>query len=113
LNFPTVRMRRLRRTAALRDMLNQVNVQPSQLIYPIFVDENIKKPVQIEAMPGYSRLPTNQVVEEGKQALAQGARAWIDEKAIIREILTGIKRAGADLIITYLAKDIKSWLNQP
>jgi porphobilinogen synthase len=56
LSFPTVRMRRLRRTAAMRDMLNQVNLQPSNLIYPIFVDENIKKPVAIESMPGYSRV---------------------------------------------------------
>jgi len=75
LSFPTVRMRRLRRTAALRDMLNQVNLRPSQLIYPIFVDENIKKPVQIEAMPGYCRLPISQVVDEGKQALAQGVKS--------------------------------------
>jgi porphobilinogen synthase len=43
---------------------------------------------------------------------AAAQNGWIDEKTVIREILTGIKRAGADLIITYFAKDIKSWLNQ-
>jgi len=59
----------------MRDMLNQVNLQPSNLIYPIFVDENIKKPVPIEAMPGYSKLPIAQVVDEGKQALAQGVKS--------------------------------------
>jgi porphobilinogen synthase len=42
---------------------------------------------------------------------AAAQNGWIDEKTVIREILTGIKRAGADLIITYFAKDIKSWLN--
>ena len=41
---------------------------------------------------------------------AAAANGWIDEKAITREILIAIKRAGADLIITYHAKDAKSWL---
>ena len=75
MSFPTVRMRRLRRTAALREMLNQVNLQPSNLIYPIFVDEYIKKPVAIESMPGYSRLPVSQVAAEGKLALEQGVKS--------------------------------------
>jgi len=44
---------------------------------------------------------------------AAAEKGWIDEKTITREILSGIKRAGADLIITYHAKDAKSWLNQP
>jgi porphobilinogen synthase len=43
---------------------------------------------------------------------AAAQNGWIDEKTVIREILTGIKRAGADLIITYFAKDAKSWLSQ-
>jgi porphobilinogen synthase len=44
---------------------------------------------------------------------AAAQNGWIDEKTVIREILTGIKRAGADLIITYFAKDAKSWLSGP
>ena len=44
---------------------------------------------------------------------AAAQNGWVDEKAVTREILIGIKRAGADLIITYHAKDVKSWLNQP
>jgi porphobilinogen synthase len=74
-SFPSVRMRRLRRTNAMRDMLNQINIQPSNLIYPIFVDETIKKPVPIESMPGYSRLPIDQVAAEGKLALEQGVKS--------------------------------------
>jgi len=75
LSFPTVRMRRLRKTNAMREMLNQVNLQPSNLIYPIFVDETIKKPVLIESMPGYFRLPLSEVAAEGKQALEQGVKS--------------------------------------
>ena len=72
MSFPTVRMRRLRKTAALREMLNQVTLNPSHLIYPIFVEEGIKKAVPIGAMPGYCRLPLSMVGEEGKAALGTG-----------------------------------------
>ncbi len=41
---------------------------------------------------------------------AAAANGWIDEQAVILEILTGFKRAGADLIITYHAKEAASWL---
>jgi porphobilinogen synthase len=36
---------------------------------------------------------------------------WIDEKKIVLEIIISIKRAGADLILTYFAKDLARWLN--
>jgi len=42
---------------------------------------------------------------------AAALNGWIDEKTVVREILTGMKRAGADLIITYHAKDVSTWLN--
>jgi porphobilinogen synthase len=41
---------------------------------------------------------------------AAAANGWIDEKRITREILTSIKRAGSDIILTYHAKDIADWL---
>lgn len=44
-----------------------------------------------------------------KAAALQG---WIDEEAVVLEMLTGLKRAGADVIITYFAKDAAKWLNQ-
>ncbi len=37
---------------------------------------------------------------------------WIDEKRVALEILTSIKRAGADMILTYHAKDVAIWLNE-
>ncbi|CAM3935589.1 porphobilinogen synthase [Lederbergia lenta] len=43
---------------------------------------------------------------------AASANGWIDEKAIVLEKLTSIKRAGADLIITYFAKDAAKWLKE-
>jgi porphobilinogen synthase len=41
---------------------------------------------------------------------AAALNGWLDEKSAVNEVLTGIKRAGADLIITYHAKDVKNWL---
>ncbi|GGG74385.1 porphobilinogen synthase [Paenibacillus radicis (ex Gao et al. 2016)] len=41
---------------------------------------------------------------------AASANGWIDEKNVVLETLTGMKRAGADMIITYHAKDASRWL---
>ena len=41
---------------------------------------------------------------------AGGQLGWIDEKKVAMEILTSIKRAGADIILTYYAKDAAKWL---
>jgi porphobilinogen synthase len=43
---------------------------------------------------------------------AAAANGWIDEQRTALEVLTGIKRAGADLIITYHAKDAARWLTE-
>ena len=41
---------------------------------------------------------------------AAAQKGWIDEKAVALEILTSLRRAGADIIITYWAKDLAGWL---
>jgi porphobilinogen synthase len=41
---------------------------------------------------------------------AAAQRGWIDERRVTLEILTAIKRAGADLILTYFARDVAQWL---
>lgn len=43
---------------------------------------------------------------------AAAQNGWIDEKKIVLEMLTGFKRAGADLILTYHAKDVAKWLKE-
>lgn len=50
----------------------------------------------------------------GEYALvkAAAARGWLDERNVALEILTSIKRAGADIIITYHAKDAARWLKE-
>jgi porphobilinogen synthase len=50
----------------------------------------------------------------GEFAMVKAAarNGWIDEKRVVLEILTGIQRAGADLVLTYHAKDVARWLKQ-
>lgn len=48
----------------------------------------------------------------GEYAMIKAAaeKGWLDERLVVLEVLTAIKRAGADLIITYFAKDVARWL---
>jgi len=50
----------------------------------------------------------------GEYAMVKAAAAhgWVDEQAVVMEILTAIKRAGADIILTYFAKDVAAWLKE-
>jgi porphobilinogen synthase len=41
---------------------------------------------------------------------AAAAKGWLDERAAVLEVLTGVRRAGADLVVTYHAKDAARWL---
>ncbi len=58
------------------------------------------------------QLPIAAYNVSGEYAMVKAAAAngWLDERAVVLELLTGIKRAGADLILTYHAKDAARWL---
>jgi porphobilinogen synthase len=48
----------------------------------------------------------------GEYAMVKAAaqHGWIDERRVVLETLLGMRRAGADAIITYHAKDVAQWL---
>ncbi|MDI6842834.1 MAG: porphobilinogen synthase [Anaerosomatales bacterium] len=58
--------------------------------------------------------PTAAYNVSGEYAMvkAAAARGWIDERRVVLETLTSMKRAGADLILTYHAKDVARWLKE-
>ena len=60
-----------------------------------------------------TRLPVAAYNVSGEYALIKAAAAagLIDERAAVLEALTGIRRAGADIVITYHAKDVAAWLS--
>ena len=60
----------------------------------------------------FPELPLAAYNVSGEFAMVKAAAAngWLDERAVVLEVLTGIRRAGADLIVTYHAKDAATWL---
>lgn len=62
----------------------------------------------------FSQLPLVAYNVSGEYSMVKAAAAqgWLDERSTALEILTGIKRAGADLIITYFAQDAARWLRE-
>jgi len=57
-------------------------------------------------------LATYNVSGEYAMVKAAALRGWIDERAIVMEMMTGLKRAGADILITYFAKDVARYLRE-
>ena len=68
----------------------------------------------IRAVRERSPLPLVTFNVSGEYAMVKAAaqRGWIDERRVVLEALTGMRRAGADAIITYHAKDAARWLSE-
>lgn len=60
----------------------------------------------------YIPLAAYNVSGEYSMVKAAAQQGWVDEKRVVMELLTGIKRAGSDIIITYHAKDVAKWLQE-
>lgn len=74
-SFPRVRLRRLRKNAKIRELLQEVRLSVSDLIYPIFVQEGLQKPEEINSMPGIMRLPIENVPDEVQEVRSLGIPA--------------------------------------
>jgi len=72
MNFPATRMRRLRRTAALRSLVRETHLTPSALIYPLFLcpGHGIRKP--ISSMPGVYNLSIDEALKEAAECASLG-----------------------------------------
>lgn len=55
MSYPDVRLRRLRRSRAVRDLVRETSLEPRQLVLPLFVREGLTEPVQIGSMPGVAQ----------------------------------------------------------
>jgi porphobilinogen synthase len=116
MNFPEKRMRRLRKTARLRDLVAETNLSKNNLVYPIFVDENLKEKKAISSMPGQFRLSPTDLKDEAKDLVSLGIPATIlfgipkkkddegtgayDDKGVIQKAIQEIKdEVGNDLIV--------------
>jgi len=113
--FPIRRMRRLRRTAALRRLVQETHVVPSQLVWPLFVvhGEGTRRP--IAALPGVSHLSVDELVKDAERAAtlglggiilfgipatkdATGSEAY-DDNGIVQQAIRAVKRASPELLV--------------
>ena len=76
-SFPNVRLRRLRTTSAVRDLLQETRLSSKDLIAPIFVQEGLKKTQDVPSMPDISRMPLSKLVVEVDRILELGISAII------------------------------------
>jgi porphobilinogen synthase len=118
--FPATRLRRLRATPALRDLVRETRLDASQLVYPMFVEHGLEERspggrAPIESMPGIDRLSIAQAVEEAGAAAAlgvpavllfgipafkdpDGSGAW-DDEGIVQLATRAIKQAHPEMIV--------------
>src|SRR3954467_558869 len=113
--FPAQRMRRLRASAGLRNLVRETRLTPANLIYPLFVcpGKGVRK--EIRSMPGVFNLSVDQAVKEAEAARALGIQAiilfglpeskdeqasgaWIDD-GIVQQATRAIKREVKDLLV--------------
>jgi porphobilinogen synthase len=75
--FPNVRLRRLRTTPAVRDLLQETRLSAKDLIAPVFIQEGLKKPQEIGSMPDIQRLPLSRLAGEVDRIMDLGIKAVI------------------------------------
>src|SRR5881409_2122535 len=113
--FPKTRLRRLRSTPVLRDLVRETRLQAADFVYPLFVSAGQEGRVPIAAMPGVERLSISAAVEEaGAAALLgipavllfgipdhkdeEGSGAW-DDEGVVQLATRAIKDAHPDLLV--------------
>src|ERR687885_151264 len=113
--FPATRMRRLRKSGVLRDMVRETELTPAHLVYPMFVELGTDSRTPIQAMPGIDRLSINHAVEEAGSAAALGIPAVLlfgipaqkdtqasgayDDEGVVQLAVRAIKEAHPDLLV--------------
>src|SRR5258707_948853 len=75
--FPITRLRRLRRTGTLRNMVRETRLTPDAFVYPMFVcpGEGVRK--EVRSMPGVFNLSVDEAVKEAREANSLGVPAVI------------------------------------
>ena len=74
MHFPITRMRRLRKTPQIRNILSETKINPEDLIYPLFIKESLKKGQKehIDTMPGQYRFSLQDAISEAKKLEKSG-----------------------------------------
>jgi len=62
-SYPSLRLRRLRKSKEIRDILSETHINLNKLIMPIFIDDNLKSKEEIKSMPGIYRYSENELID--------------------------------------------------
>src|SRR5215211_1152492 len=112
--FPATRLRRLRKTGVLRDLVRETTLTPADLVYPMFVQLGEGR-TPVEAMPGISRVSISHAVEEAGEAHALGIPAVLlfglpaqkdeqgsgayDDEGVVQLAVRALKETHPDLVV--------------
>lgn len=110
--FPKMRLRRLRKTAAIRELFQEIRLSPKDFVMPLFVQEGLNKDLEIESMPGIFRYSPDKILEEIDDISALGIKGIIlfgiplkkdlngknsfNDKGIVQETIKAIKKNFGD-----------------
>jgi len=113
--FPATRLRRLRKSGVLRDLVRETELDVRRLVYPMFVVLGLEGREPIGAMPGIDRLSISAAVEEAGEAAALGIPAVLlfgipaekdpegtgayDDEGVVQLATRAIKDAHPDLVV--------------
>jgi porphobilinogen synthase len=115
MSFPATRMRRLRRTQTLRDLVRETELGPGHLVQPLFVvaGQGVRQPVP--SMPDVERFSISELVTEAGEIAAAGVRAVLlfgipadkdeqgsgayDDEGVVQMAVRALKEAHPDLIV--------------
>jgi porphobilinogen synthase len=113
--LPALRLRRLRRTEALRELFAETTIEPRHLVLPLFVRPGSGGPTPVPSMPGVERYTVvdcariaGEVVDEGLRAVLvfavarrkdpEGRDAWAAD-GLVPKAVRAIKRAAPELVV--------------
>lgn len=115
MSFPSTRLRRLRRTPALRGLVRETHLSPADLIQPLFVTAGTDLREPVEAMPGVNRFSIAALVEEAGEISAAGIPAVLlfgipsekdeagsgayDDEGVVQMAVRALKEAHPDLVV--------------
>jgi porphobilinogen synthase len=113
--FPATRMRRLRRTQALRELIRETEISPAHLVQPLFVVAGSEVREEIPSMPGIERFSISELVAEATEIGASGLRAVLlfgipadkdetgtgayDDEGIVQMAVRALKEAHPELLV--------------
>ena len=113
--FPATRLRRLRRTPVLRDLVRETRLDAADLVQPLFVESGLEGRSPIAAMPGIDRLSISAAVQEAGEVAALGIPAILlfgvpdhkddegtgayDDEGIVQLATRAITDAHPDLLV--------------